>query len=44
LDELIRDRLRTGTPDELRNLAGSVLDATYSLFGTRQRSRSRLPT
>lgn len=33
LDELIRDRLRTGTPDDLRELVGPVLDATYSLFG-----------
>jgi len=35
LDELIRDRLRVGTPDDLRELASPVLDATYALFGAR---------
>jgi AcrR family transcriptional regulator len=35
LDELIRDRLRTGTPNDLRALVSPVLDATYSLFGAR---------
>ena len=33
LDELIRDRLRTGKPEGLRELAGPVLDATFALFG-----------
>ncbi|HTW11541.1 MAG TPA: TetR/AcrR family transcriptional regulator [Solirubrobacteraceae bacterium] len=33
LDELIRDRLRVGTPDGLRELVAPVLDATYALFG-----------
>jgi AcrR family transcriptional regulator len=33
LDELIRDRLRVGTPDDLRDLAEPVFDATSALFG-----------
>lgn len=33
LDELIRDRLRTATPDSLRELVGPVLEAAYALFG-----------
>jgi AcrR family transcriptional regulator len=33
LDELIRDRLRTGSPEALRDLVEPVLDATYALFG-----------
>jgi len=33
LDELIRDRLRTGKPGDLRQLPGPVLDATFALFG-----------
>ena len=33
LDELIRDRLRTASPEALRELAEPVLDATYALFG-----------
>jgi AcrR family transcriptional regulator len=33
LDELIRDRLRTGKPEDLRELPGPVLDATFALFG-----------
>jgi AcrR family transcriptional regulator len=33
LDELIRDRLRVGTPDDLRDLAQPVFDATSALFG-----------
>lgn len=33
LDELIRDRLRTGSSDGLRELAEPVLEAAYALFG-----------
>lgn len=33
LDELIRDRLRTGAVDGLRDLAEPVLEATYAMFG-----------
>lgn len=33
LDELIRDRLRTGSPEALRELVEPLLDATYSLLG-----------
>jgi AcrR family transcriptional regulator len=33
LDELIRDRLRTGKPEDLRELPGPVLEATFALFG-----------
>lgn len=33
IDELIRDRLRTGAAEGLRELVAPVLDATYSLFG-----------
>lgn len=33
LDELIRDRLRTGAAEHLHELVEPVLDATYSLFG-----------
>jgi AcrR family transcriptional regulator len=33
LDELIRDRLRTASPEALRELVEPVLDATYALFG-----------
>ncbi len=33
LDELIRDRLRTGSPQALRELIEPLLDATYALFG-----------
>jgi AcrR family transcriptional regulator len=34
LDELIRDRLRTGSPEALRELVDPVLDAAYALFGS----------
>jgi AcrR family transcriptional regulator len=33
LDELIRDRLRTGSSDALHDLAAPVLEATYAMFG-----------
>jgi AcrR family transcriptional regulator len=33
LDELIRDRLRTGDADGLQDLAAPVLTATFALFG-----------
>lgn len=33
LDELIRDRLRTGQIEGLRDLAEPLLDATYAMFG-----------
>ena len=33
LDELIRDRLRTGSSTALRELAEPVLEATYAMFG-----------
>ncbi len=33
LDELIRDRLRTGSSDALYDLAEPVLEATYAMFG-----------
>jgi AcrR family transcriptional regulator len=34
LDELIRDRLRTGSAESLRELVEPVLEAAYALFGT----------
>ncbi len=33
LDELIRDRLRTGSPDALRELAEPVATAVFAMFG-----------
>jgi AcrR family transcriptional regulator len=33
LDELIRDRLRTGSPEALRELVEPLLEATYAMFG-----------
>jgi AcrR family transcriptional regulator len=33
LDELIRDRLRTGSAAALHELAGPLLEATYAIFG-----------
>jgi hypothetical protein len=33
LDELIRDRLRTGSSAALHDLADPVLEATYAMFG-----------
>jgi AcrR family transcriptional regulator len=33
LDELIRDRLRTGSSESLRGLVDPVLEAAYALFG-----------
>jgi AcrR family transcriptional regulator len=33
LDELIRDRLRTGSSQALHDLAEPVLEATYAMFG-----------
>jgi AcrR family transcriptional regulator len=33
LDELIRDRLRTGPAEALRELVEPLLDATYAMFG-----------
>ncbi len=40
LDELIRDRLRTASPEALRELAEPVLEATYALFGAAPEHRS----
>lgn len=34
LDELIRDRLRTGSPEALRELVDPVLEAANALFGS----------
>jgi hypothetical protein len=33
IDELIRDRMRTASPEDLRSLVEPVLEATFSLFG-----------
>ena len=43
LDELIRDRLRTASPEALRELVEPVLDATYALFGAATATPSSTP-